>query len=157
MFFKGFKRAKRMWLRRKDNMISMVLLKIKLLFFRLEHGYNVFYSVRKFSSDSSPRLAGSKRGMLIFGFFIRWFGRNASFLLFIKFRMPLRSGYLNLLLLPLLLLISFRVCWQGVRIQFQWSSFDFILSMMIVKDDMDLCREPSLDEIRRTTFFYWPW
>lgn len=51
-------------------MISMVLLKIKLLFFRLEHGYNVFYSVRKFSSDSSPRLAGSKRGMLIFGFFI---------------------------------------------------------------------------------------
>lgn len=48
----------------------------------------------------------------------------------------------------LLLLVSFKVLLAGGVSQFQQSNFSFILTLINAKDDVDLCRELDMDEIR---------
>ena len=48
----------------------------------------------------------------------------------------------------LLLLVSFKVLLAGGVSQFQQSNFSFILTLINAKDDVDLCRELDMDEIK---------
>lgn len=45
---------------------------------------------------------------------------------------------------------------MGSVCQFQQFDFDFILCLVMVEDDVDLCWEPYLEKIRRVVFFIDP-